>query len=125
MVEANDPSRRDAGQARVVLGMVGDKWSLLIVCHLEQGPQRFTELKRSIHGISQRMLTVTLRNLERDGILTRTVHSVMPPCVVYELTPFGETLYQAATPLVRWTMDHLADIEQFRADYDRRSDTPT
>ncbi|MFI7090281.1 winged helix-turn-helix transcriptional regulator [Streptomyces lydicus] len=82
-------SQQDAGRARVVLGMVGDEWSPLVVCRLDQGPRRFTELKRAVDGISQRMLTVTLRSLERDGILTRTVHNVMPPHVTYELTPMS------------------------------------
>ncbi len=74
---------------REVLDLVADKWALFIVSNLSDGPLRFTELKRVIVGISQRMLTVTLRRLERDGILTRTVHQVMPPNVSYELTPLG------------------------------------
>ncbi|MFI0220678.1 winged helix-turn-helix transcriptional regulator [Streptomyces lydicus] len=124
MTPTDGQSQQDAGRARVVLGMVGDKWSLLVVCRLDQGPRRFTELKRAVDGISQRMLTVTLRSLERDGILTRTVHNVMPPHVTYELTPMGKTLYQATTPLLRWTIDHLAQIDDARADYDARADTP-
>src|ERR1700729_1039127 len=79
-------------RGREVLGRIGDKWSIFIIIRLGNGPQRFTTLKRSIDGISQRMLTVTLRGLERDGVLTRTVYEVMPPLVSYQLTPLGATL---------------------------------
>ncbi|MCP2169272.1 winged helix-turn-helix transcriptional regulator [Goodfellowiella coeruleoviolacea] len=114
----------DACRAREVLDLVGDKWTLLVVRHLSQGPRRFTELKRAIDGISQRMLTVTLRALERDGILTRTVRNVMPPHVSYELTPMGTTLRAAALPLLEWSTTHLAQIDAARAHYDTRADTP-
>ena len=114
----------DACRTREVLDIVGDKWSLLVVRHLSQGPRRFTELKRDIDGISQRMLTVTLRSLERDGILTRTVRNVMPPHVSYELTPMGKTLRRAALPLLEWSITHLAHIDDARAKYDARADTP-
>jgi DNA-binding HxlR family transcriptional regulator len=110
-------------RTRVVLDIVGDKWSLLVVRHLSQGPRRFTQLKRDIDGISQRMLTVTLRGLERDGILTRTVHDVMPPHVSYELTPMGKTLREATAPLLEWSITHLAHIDVARAEYDARADT--
>ncbi|MFI5778107.1 winged helix-turn-helix transcriptional regulator [Nocardia sp. NPDC051570] len=120
----NEPVRQDnACRARVVLGIVGDKWSLLIVRNLRHGPRRFTELKRDIDGISQRMLTVTLRSLERDGILTRTVHNVMPPHVSYELTPMGRTLREATAPLLEWSIAHLTHIDAARAEYDTRADT--
>ena len=105
---------------RVVLGIVGDRWSLLVVRNLRLGPRRFTELKRETTGISQRMLTVTLRSLERDGILTRTVHNVMPPHVSYELTPMGRTLREAAMPLLEWSTAHLDRIDAARAEYDAR-----
>ncbi|GAA4529019.1 winged helix-turn-helix transcriptional regulator [Amycolatopsis samaneae] len=114
----------DACRTREVLDIVGDKWSLLVVRHLSQGPHRFTELKRGIDGISQRMLTVTLRALERDGILTRTVRAVMPPHVSYALTPMGRTLRTAVLPLLEWSTTHLAHIDAARADYDARPDTP-
>ena len=117
------PAQQDnACRARVVLGIVGDKWSLLIVRNLRQGPRRFTELKRDTDGISQRMLTVTLRSLERDGILTRTVHNVMPPHVSYELTPMGKTLREETAPLLEWTITHLAHIDTARTEYDGRAD---
>jgi DNA-binding HxlR family transcriptional regulator len=109
---------------REVLDIVGDKWSLLVVRNLRHGPRRFTELKRAIDGISQRMLTVTLRSLERDGILTRTVKNVMPPHVSYELTPMGVSLREATAPLLEWSLTHLALIDAARAAYDARTATP-
>ncbi|MFD6162566.1 winged helix-turn-helix transcriptional regulator [Nocardia sp. NPDC060256] len=115
-----DSQPDNACRARVVLGIVGDKWSLLVVRNLRHGPRRFTELKRDTDGISQRMLTVTLRSLERDGILTRTVHNVMPPHVSYELTPMGKTLREATAPLLDWSISHLAHIDAARAEYDGR-----
>ncbi|GAA2590498.1 helix-turn-helix domain-containing protein [Winogradskya consettensis] len=118
--QERQPVPPEARRIRVVLGMVGDKWSLLVVCHLRRGPMRFTELKRAVEDISQRMLTVTLRGLERDGIVTRTVHDAMPPHVTYELTPMGVTLCEATTPLLGWTVDHLARIDEARAVYDAR-----
>ncbi|WUH98955.1 helix-turn-helix transcriptional regulator [Spirillospora sp. NBC_00431] len=113
----------DACRTRVVLDIVGDKWSLLVVRNLRNGPRRFTELKRAIDGISQRMLTVTLRSLERDGILTRTVHNVMPPHVSYELTEMSITLREATAPVLEWSVAHLARIDGARAAYDARTDT--
>lgn len=105
---------------REVLDLVADKWSLFIVSNLSDGPRRFTELKRVVDGVSQRMLTVTLRRLERDGIVTRTVHAVMPPHVTYELTPLGTSLLRAAAPLIAWSNGHLAEIAIARAGYDQR-----
>jgi DNA-binding HxlR family transcriptional regulator len=108
-------------RAREVLDLVADKWSLCVLSTLEAGPHRFTEIKRSIDGISQRMLTATLRTLERDGILTRTVYAVMPPNVSYELTDRGRTLQQATRPLIRWSMANVAAIDASRAAYDDRA----
>ncbi|MEV7817380.1 helix-turn-helix domain-containing protein [Streptomyces flaveolus] len=115
----------DACRTRVVLDIVGDKWSLLVVRSLRNGPRRFTELKKTIDGISQRMLTVTLRSLERDGILIRTVHDVMPPHVSYELTEMGVTLREATAPLLEWSVAHLARIDDARAAYDARANART
>jgi DNA-binding HxlR family transcriptional regulator len=122
---ARPAAQEDPCRTREVLDIVGDKWSLLVVRNLSQGPRRFTELKRAIDGISQRMLTVTLRSLERDGILTRTVRNVMPPHVSYELTPMGRTLREATAPLLKWSTVHLAHIDAARAAYDARPDTPS
>ena len=107
-------------QASEVLGRVGDKWSLQVIFALGDGVRRFTDLKRGIHGISQRMLTVTLRGLERDGIVTRTMYAVMPPRVDYALTPMGRTLLDAAGKLIGWVHTHLDEIEASRAAYDAR-----
>lgn len=112
--------RPDTCRARAVLDLVADKWSLYVVSLLGAGPRRFTEIKRGIDGISQRMLTVTLRGLERDGILTRTVHDVMPPRVTYQLTALGASLLQAAAPLVTWASENLPRIDTARAAYDER-----
>lgn len=106
-------------RAREALDLVADKWSLYVVSTLGLGPCRFTEIKRSIAGISQRMLTVTLRRLERDGILTRTVYAVMPPNVTYELTPMGRTLLHATQPLIQWSERYLPQIDAARAAFDR------
>jgi DNA-binding HxlR family transcriptional regulator len=119
------PQQDDVCRTSEVLDIVGDKWSLLVVRNLSTGPRRFTELKRAIDGISQRMLTVTLRSLERDGILTRTVRNVMPPHVSYELTPMGQTLREATAPLLEWSLAHLARIDDARAVYDSRPGTPS
>jgi DNA-binding HxlR family transcriptional regulator len=100
--------------------IIEDKWALRIVTALGVGPRRFTELKRAIDGVSQRMLTVTLRSLERDGILTRHVYQVMPPNVTYQLTPLGRDLLAAAGPLLSWTTTALPAIEAARAEYDAR-----
>ncbi|MEU8803693.1 helix-turn-helix domain-containing protein [Spirillospora sp. NPDC048819] len=108
-------------RAREILDRVGDKWSLQVISLLGERTKRFTELKREIDGISQRMLTVTLRGLERDGIVSRTVYPVMPPRVDYSLTPMGATLMDAASTLVRWAESHLNDIDAARADYDIRT----
>ncbi|MFA1547761.1 winged helix-turn-helix transcriptional regulator [Actinomadura chokoriensis] len=108
-------------RAREILDRVGDKWSLQVIALLGERTKRFSELRREIDGISQRMLTVTLRGLERDGIVIRTVYPVVPPRVDYSLTPMGATLMDAANTLVRWAENHLAEIDAARADYDARA----
>ncbi|HEY1919091.1 MAG TPA: helix-turn-helix domain-containing protein [Streptosporangiaceae bacterium] len=108
-------------EASEVLGRVGDKWSLQVIFSLGEGTRRFTDLKRGIVGISQRMLTVTLRGLERDGIITRTMYPVMPPRVDYALTPMGRTLGDAAATMIGWAHEHLDEIEAARAAYDART----
>jgi DNA-binding HxlR family transcriptional regulator len=107
-------------RAREVLARVGDKWSLYVIHLLGVGTKRFTELRRSIDGISQRMLTVTLRGLERDGLVTRTVYATVPPRVDYTLTPMGRTLLDTVCALIQWADKHLDDIESARAAYDQR-----
>jgi len=110
----------DACLVREVLDRVGDKWSVYVVHMLGNGTMRFSELRRGIDGISQRMLTVTLRGLERDGLITRTVYPVVPPRVDYALTPLGETLLDAVCALVKWAEEHHPDIDVARVEYDER-----
>jgi DNA-binding HxlR family transcriptional regulator len=107
-------------RAREILSLVADKWSLGVVDTLSAGPRRFSELNRSIAGISKKMLTATLRGLEREGIVTRTVHAVMPPNVTYELTSIGRTFLGATVPLVRWSLQNIAAIDEARAEFDNR-----
>src|SRR6201994_840356 len=105
-------------RARDVLHRVGDKWSVFVIDRLGQGSQRFSELRRSIDGITSRMLTVTLRGLERDGLVTRTMHPVIPPRVDYELTPMGATLLETIQQLMDWADGHAGDIYEARRVYD-------
>jgi DNA-binding HxlR family transcriptional regulator len=109
---------------REVLDRVGDKWSLLVIGLLSAGTRRFSELRRSVDGISQRVLTATLRGLERDGLVSRTVHPTVPPRVDYTLTPMGRALLDAVGTLLEWTERHLPQIDAARAAYDRRSVPP-
>ena len=104
---------------RGVLGHIGDKWSLLIVGALSAGHRlRFTELQRHIPGISQRMLTVTLRHLERDGLVSRTTYAEVPPRVEYELTDIGRTLIEPARVLSRWAIGSYTTILDSRERFD-------
>ena len=107
-------------RARDVLDRVGDKWSVDVIELLGADTRRFTELVRGIHGISQRMLTVTLRGLERDGIVTRTVHAAVPPRVDYALTPMGRTLLDTIRELKAWAHGHSAEIDAARLRYDEQ-----
>ena len=106
---------------RETLDRVGDRWSLYIIAQLRDGPQRFNALKRSIEAISQRMLTLTLRGLERDGLISRTVYPTNPPQVEYALTPLGASLAQTVTVLLDWSSENREQIESARADYDERA----
>ena len=101
-----------------VLSRIGDKWSVLVVSLLGKGSLRFSELRRAIGGISQRMLTLTLRGLERDGLVTRTVYPTIPPRVDYELTPLGQTLMPQVMGVVRWAQENQDAIETARRHYD-------
>ncbi|RYE83556.1 MAG: transcriptional regulator [Hyphomicrobiales bacterium] len=114
----------DAAQCPVrnVLDRVGDKWSVLLVCSLARGPQRFSALAREVPDISRRMLTETLRNLERDGLLTRTVFPTKPPSVSYELTGLGHELMAVLSPLIRWADKRHATIRTSRTAYDDAQD---
>jgi DNA-binding HxlR family transcriptional regulator len=102
---------------RDVLDRVGDKWSVLVVLRLGRGPERFRALLRAVVGISQRMLTVTLRGLERDGLVHREVFDTRPPSVEYRLTPLGHSLLGHITGLANWAVEHEADIHQAQKTY--------
>ena len=117
-----DPDHADCRGVASVLSRVGDKWSVFVIMNLSDGPKRFNELKRMISGISQRMLTLTLRGLERDGLVTRTIFPTIPPRVDYELTDLGRGLQQPVKALGQWAMDHLMQIEAARKQFDRRND---
>jgi DNA-binding HxlR family transcriptional regulator len=101
-----------------VLARVGDKWSVLVVTRLGAGSMRFNELRRSIGGISQRMLTLTLRGLERDGLVTRTVFPTIPPRVDYALTPLGRDLLQPVSALGDWATRNQSKIARARERFD-------
>ena len=103
-----------------VLNRVGDKWSVFIVGLLQDGPKRFSELKRTIEGISQRMLTLTLRGHERDGLVIRTQYPTIPPRVEYALTPLGKTLLGPINALTAWSEKHRTDIQRARDRFDRK-----
>lgn len=104
-----------------VLDRVGDKWSVLVVVMLGDGPKRFNELRRSIASISQRMLTLTLRGLERDGLVTRTMFPTIPPRVDYELTELGRSLLGPVDALGAWARQNRARIQQARQRFDAAS----
>jgi DNA-binding HxlR family transcriptional regulator len=103
---------------REVLNRIGDKWSVQLVALLQHGPKRFSDLRRSIEGISQRMLTLTLRGLERDGMVTRTIFPTIPPRVDYALTPLGKTLLEPILALAAWAESHRFEIQAARERYD-------
>ena len=117
---AEEPCLATAGCRNVtpVLNRVGDKWSMLIVMILSGGPKRFSELKRAIDGISQRMLTLSLRGLERDGLLTRTVTPTVPVTVSYELTDLGLSLHHMTRGLRAWAQTHMTEVLANRENYD-------
>jgi DNA-binding HxlR family transcriptional regulator len=118
-VSGPEVSDTDGCAIREVLDRVGDKWSVLIVALLGRRTHRFNELHRSIDGISQRMLTLTLRTLERDGLVRRTVHASVPPRVDYELTDLGRTLLVPVQALADWARAHRDDIRAARTAHDR------
>jgi DNA-binding HxlR family transcriptional regulator len=109
----------DCTATREILNRVGDKWSVLVVVLLGEGAMRFNSLKRAIDGISQRMLTTTLRGLERDGLVKRTVYPTNPPQVDYELTPLGRTLLEPVSVLALWAQGHRAEIQRARDAFER------
>ena len=112
-------------RAREMLVRVADKWSMYVIHVLaEAGTLRFSELRRRVDGVSQRMLTVTLRGLERDGLVTRRIFPEVPPRVEYELTPLGSTLRDIVHELIEWSGAHLAEVDSARARYDAQLHDP-
>lgn len=120
---SHDLPIQDCEKVSQILARIGEKWSVLIIMFLARGPRRFTEMKRAINGISQRMLTLCLRSLERDGLIKRTVLSFMPPHVQYELTPLGRSLTEPVIALGTWANQHSADIEAARKAFDAQDRT--
>jgi DNA-binding HxlR family transcriptional regulator len=118
------PEQRDAGaclKVTQVISRIGDKWTVLVIIMLRERGYRFNELKRGIDGISQRMLTLTLRNMERDGMVTRTVIPSIPPRVDYELTDIGQSLAEPVKILGEWAFENLRSIAAAQAAYDALS----
>ena len=118
----HDPNSTDCRAVSSVLARVGDKWSVLIVNLLGDGPKRFNEIKRMVGGISQRMLTLTLRGLERDGLVTRTVFPTVPPRVDYQLTELGRSLWAPVEALGAWAQQNQDEIAAARQAFDARND---
>jgi DNA-binding HxlR family transcriptional regulator len=114
----SDIQSHDCRAVSGILQRIGDKWSVLIITRLGEGPRRFNEIKRMIGGISQRMLTLTLRNLERDGLVSRTVTPTVPPRVDYALTDLGRDLLVPVAGLGAWAIEHTPCIEAARARFD-------
>ncbi|WP_227254911.1 winged helix-turn-helix transcriptional regulator [Frigoriglobus tundricola] len=105
-----------------IMALVGEKWTVIVVVMLSGGPRRFKELQRMIPGVSQRMLTLTLRGLERDGLVARTVFPTVPPRVDYALTELGESLRAPVLALGTWARENRAQIEAARDRYDRAAE---
>lgn len=114
------PGGTDCRAVNEILSRISDKWTIQVVVSLRAGPQRFNGIKRKVNGISQQMLTRTLKTLERDGMVTRTVRHSTPPQVEYTLTPLGHSLSEAARHLAEWAAAHRGEIEDNRLHYDAR-----
>ncbi|MFF3441348.1 winged helix-turn-helix transcriptional regulator [Streptosporangium sp. NPDC002721] len=117
---ASGPCEQGRALIRDVLERIGDKWSVVVICQLGDTTRRFNELRRMSEPITQRMLSATLRGLERDGLVTRTVHDTTPPRVDYALTPRGISLLQVVRDLAGWAGDNAADILDSRTAFDAR-----
>ncbi len=117
-----DPTSPVCRTISTLLSRIGDKWTVLVVSTLGEGPRRFNELRRDIPTVSQRMLTLTLRNLERDGLVSRTVTPSIPPRVDYELTELGHSLQKPITELAQWALDNVEAIHGAQALFDSEHD---
>jgi DNA-binding HxlR family transcriptional regulator len=117
-----DPSNPVCRTISTLLSRIGDKWTVLVVSTLGEGSRRFNELRREIPSVSQRMLTLTLRNLERDGLVSRTVTPSIPPRVDYELTRLGKSLQKPISELAQWALDNVGAIHGAQAAFDAEHD---
>jgi len=117
-----DPTSPVCRTISTLLSRIGDKWTVLVVQTLSDGPRRFNELRREIPSVSQRMLTLTLRNLERDGLVSRTVTPTIPPRVDYELTDLGQSLQKPICGLATWATDNVDRIHAAQARFDTARD---
>ena len=122
MTETGRHVLKDTRRVGRVLARVGDKWSVLVIVLLQPGPRRFNDIKRSIEGISQQMLTRTLRALERDGIVSRTILPSSPPQVEYALTQLGQSLSKPVLALGKWACDHIGEIDSAQDSFDARQE---
>ena len=117
-----DPTNPVCRTISTLLSRIGDKWTVLVVSTLASGSKRFNELRREIPSVSQRMLTLTLRNLERDGLVSRTVTPSIPPRVDYELTDLGRSLVAPLHALELWALEHVEDIHTAHTRFDAEQD---
>jgi DNA-binding HxlR family transcriptional regulator len=117
------PLHQDCQRVSQILARIGEKWSMLVVMLLRDGPRRFNDIKRNTAGISQQMLTRTLRGLERDGIVTRTIHPTSPPQVEYSLTPLGHSLAEPVLAFGEWVRAHLGEFDAARRRFDEGGGT--
>ena len=113
-----EPDHADCRALGEILDRIGDKWTIMVVGALSEGPMRFNAIMRHIDGVSHRMLTITLRGLERDGLVNRTAYATIPPKVEYELTKLGRSLIGPLTTLSDWVMRHRPAIEAARARFE-------
>lgn len=122
-MKVTDIAPKDCDLAKAMLSYVGAKWPPLVVSHLAAGPQRFSDLRRALPGISQRILTLTLREMERDGLVTRHVTPLIPPRVDYGLTDLGQELCEAILALGRWSLERADRIAAAQAAFDRKENS--
>jgi DNA-binding HxlR family transcriptional regulator len=119
MLSEDGYSPEDCRALSAVIGRIGDRWTIMVVGLLGTGPKRFNDIRRSLEGLSQRMLTLTLRGLERDGLVVRTQYPTRPPAVEYALTERGQTLLVPVHAIAKWAWDHRDDVLASRRQYDQ------